>query len=349
MAFKDFSEQEKAIELLQRSLERGRLAHGYLFCAQKIEHLENVARTLAKTLNCQNPVKKGGHAVDCCDQCPSCHKIEGANHPDIHWIRPESKSRVITIEQMREVMQQINLKSNEAEYKVAVVVCADRLNTAAANAFLKTLEEPPAKSILILLTTDAERILETIVSRCLRLSFARDGELHFEPSELNWLTGFADLAASEQKSLIGRYRLMDGLLKKLTGLKAAIDERLTANSPLQRYKDAEKDLQEKWEDELKAAIEAEYRRQRSGALNLLQWWLRDVWLQSLKRGQRAGQQNLQALLTFPQISGAAQVAQHVSAAQAAENLQIMEELQGWLHSNVQEGLALEVGLLKLNL
>jgi DNA polymerase III gamma/tau subunit len=63
------------------------------------------------------------------------------------------------------------LKPSEAEYKVAVIVGADRLNTQAANAFLKTLEEPPRNSILILLTTDPQRILETILSRCLRLSF----------------------------------------------------------------------------------------------------------------------------------------------------------------------------------
>src|SRR5205807_7093614 len=170
--------------------------------------------------------------------------------PDVHWIRPESKSRVITIDQMREVIQQINLKPNEAEYKLAIIVCADRLNSSAANAFLKTLEEPPPKSVLVLLTTDPERILETIVSRCLRLSFAGDGSASLAPEEMNWLAGFTELAAAEQKSLIGRYRLMDGLLKRLTALKTAIEERLTASSPLQRYTDIEKSLQDKWEDEL---------------------------------------------------------------------------------------------------
>jgi DNA polymerase-3 subunit delta' len=345
MAFKDFSEREKAVDLLQRSLERGRLGHGYLFSGQQIEHLENIARTLAKTLNCQNPVRKGGNAVDACDQCASCRKIQDSNHPDVHWIRPESKSRVITIDQMRDLMQQINLKPNEAEYKVAVIVSADRLNTAAANAFLKTLEEPPAKSILVLLTTDPQRILETILSRCLRLNFPGDGQTRLAPAEMDWLSKFSDLAANEQKTLIGRYRLMDGLLKKLTDLKATIEERLTAASPLQRYTEVEKALQEKWEDELKAAIEAEYRRQRSGLLSILQWWLRDVWLNSL--GNKEG--TLKPLLTFPELQGTACVAQRISSGQAVENLGAIEQLQRWLHSNVQEGLALEVGLLKLNL
>jgi DNA polymerase-3 subunit delta' len=258
---------------------------------------------------------------------------------------------VITVEQMRDVMQQMNLKPNEAQFKVAVIVCADRLNVAAANAFLKTLEEPPGNSVLILLTTEPQRILETIVSRCLRLTFPGDGQARLEPEEMAWLTGFSELAAQEQKSLIGRYRLMDGLLKKLNELKEKIDERLTESSPLQRYSDAEKDLQEKWEDELKAAIEAEYRRQRSGMLGIIQWWLRDVWLRTLGRESPATENTtpMKSLLTFPELPGTTLVAQRINSRQAAENLKIMEQLQRLLHSNVQEGLALEVGLLKLSL
>src|SRR2546423_15522493 len=113
MAFKDSLTQEPSIQLLQRSLQRGRLAHGYLFAGAHLDDLEAVARTLAKTLNCQQPIKKDGRAVDCCDKCPSCQKIEQSIHADVHWIRPESKTRVITIEQIRELMQEINLKPVE--------------------------------------------------------------------------------------------------------------------------------------------------------------------------------------------------------------------------------------------
>src|SRR4051794_35455208 len=102
MAFKDYPDQEQGVKLLQRSLERGRLAHGYLFSGHQLGELEALARTLAKTLNCQNPVKKGGVAIDSCDTCLSCQKIEDFNHADVHWIRPESKSRIITVDQMRD-------------------------------------------------------------------------------------------------------------------------------------------------------------------------------------------------------------------------------------------------------
>src|SRR5258708_6767613 len=119
MAFADFPEQKQVVELLQRSLERGRLGHAYLFTGHQLAELEALASTLAKVLNCERPVRRNaqGPAVDCCDACPSCRKIAGHNHGDVHWVRPESKSRIITVEQMRDLMQEIHLKPNEAEYK----------------------------------------------------------------------------------------------------------------------------------------------------------------------------------------------------------------------------------------
>src|SRR5437879_3523328 len=117
MAFKDFPEQQQGIALLQRSLERGRLAHGYLFSGQSLEELEALARTLAKTLNCERPIRRGQAAVDCCDQCRACRKIQNGNHADVHWVRPESKTRIVKVEQIRALIQEINLKPTEAQYK----------------------------------------------------------------------------------------------------------------------------------------------------------------------------------------------------------------------------------------
>ena len=152
MSFASLTEPEDSVALLQRSLARQRLGHAYLFSGDDLERLELVARTLAKTLNCQHPRQSSTvpGAPDSCDACLSCRKIDGTNHPDVQWVRPESKSRIITIDQMRDLMQTIFLKPTEAEYKVAVIAGADRLNVQAANAFLKTLEEPPPRSVLIL-------------------------------------------------------------------------------------------------------------------------------------------------------------------------------------------------------
>jgi DNA polymerase-3 subunit delta' len=340
MAFKNLPKQTQGVQLLQRSLARGRLGHAYLFTGDQLDGLELLARNLAKTLNCENPVKSDGQATDCCDACLSCRKIDNETHADIHWARPESKSRIVTVEQMRDLMQQIQLKPTEAEYKVAVIAAADRLNTQAANAFLKTLEEPPPKCVLILLSTEPSRILETILSRCLRLNFSGDGARPLDAAQSEWLEHFGTLAAGEQKSLLGRYRLLDALLQKLGEIRTRVGETLTARSPLEKYDDVEKGLRDKWEDELTAAIEAEYRRHRAELLLLVQWWLRDVWLHTLTAGSD--------LLKFPNVSGAETVARRINPRQALENLQTLEQTQRLLHSNVQEALALEVGLLKLH-
>jgi hypothetical protein len=182
------------------------------------------------------------------------------------------------------------------------------------------------------------------------LNFGGEGPAELDPQRIAWLKTVGDLAIGGQRSLLARYRLMDVLLAKLNEAKQAVEETLTARSPLQRYKDAEKDLIERWEEELKAAIEGEYRRQRFDLLLLLQWWLRDVWLSTL--GKRDGVKNESkdaSLLSFPELAETQVLAQRLSPKDAAENLRIMEDLQRQLTTNVQEALALEVGLLKLHL
>jgi DNA polymerase III subunit delta' len=344
MSFAQFGETEGPIELLERSLARGRLGHAYLFTGDDLEKLERVALTLAKTLNCENPKKstRVAGAPESCDACLPCRKIEECIHPDIQWIRPESKSRVIVIDQMRQAMQTVFLKPNEARFKVAMVVGADRLNEQAANAFLKTLEEPPNRSIFVLISTEPGRIIETILSRCLRLNFAAGTSRFHEPMYLDWLAQFSQAAVTERGSLLSRYRLLSVLLNRLNELKEKIGADLEARSMLEKYDDIEPKLREKWEDELSASVEAEYRRQRSDLLTALELWLRDVWL--------CARQNAGDLLTFPQLASSSQaVAAHLRPEQAMENIRIIEGTQRMLHTNVQEALALEVGLLKLAL
>jgi DNA polymerase-3 subunit delta' len=343
MSFRQFPEQRQAVELLQRSLDRGRLGHGYLFSGSSLDELTAVARTLAKTLNCVTPPRRGasGTPLDCCDQCPSCRKIDAENHADVHWVRPESKLRVITIDSMRELMQTIHLKPTEAAYKVAVIAAADRLNVQAANAFLKTLEEPPSRCVIVLLSTDPQRLLETILSRCLRLHFPGEPDLG-ESANAAWVGGFCEVALKRQNGLLGRYLLLGTLLNRLAEIKSQTEEQVTARSPLEKHDDIDPKLREKWEDELAASIEAEYRRRRSELLLTLQWWLRDVWLHTLAVGRE--------LLAFPKLAeGSQAVAAGISAEDAGENLRIVEQLQRLLATNVQEALALEVSLLKLKL
>lgn len=344
MAFADTAATQPGIQLLQRSLQRGRLGHAYLFVGNQIEELEEIARNLIKTLNCLEPVTVDGGSlpIDCCDNCLNCRKVTHGNHADVRWVRPESKSRFILTDQIRGLISQINLKANEAEYKCAVIVAGDRMKVEAANAFLKTLEEPPEKSIIIILTTEPQRLLDTILSRCLRLTFGSLGEIRFSDRQLDWIESFSEVAARTGSGLLGRYRLLGRLLAGLAELKDEITAQLESASPLNQYEDVEPKLREQWENELKAAIEAEYRRLRGELLVGLEWWLRDVWLQTLQVDSQ--------LLTLDRFAATSrQVADRINADDAQENLRVLEQTGRLLHTNVQEALALEVGFLKLKL
>ena len=332
-----------AWELLRRSLSRDRLAHGYLFLGDDIDLLESGAEALAQTLNCTAPTERSGQGTPLapCGDCSNCRRITRRNHADVTWVRPENKSRQISADQTREIVRTITLKPMEARHKVAIFVGADRMHTTAANVFLKTLEEPPPGSILILLSTEPGRLLDTILSRCQRVSFGVS-PFRVDPAVQDWVGTFARMAAQGAAGVLARYTLLSTLLASLGQARESIEERLTAASPLSRYPDSTPDQQERWGDELAAGIEAEYRRLRGEYLGGLQAWLRDVWLIASGVGPE--------LSLFPDFSAAsAAVAGRLQSREALSNLEAWEGTQRLLHTNVQEALALEVGLLRLKL
>jgi DNA polymerase-3 subunit delta' len=262
----------------------------------------------------------------------------------VHWVRPESKLRVVTVKQMRDLMHEMYLRPTEAQWKLGVIVGADRLNVQAANAFLKTLEEPPRNSILLLLSTEPQRLLETVVSRCLRLNFGGDGLPRLDAATAAWLESFATLAAAPRRSLIARYRLLGVLAQRLAELREAIEQNLTERSPLSRFADQEIEpaQREQWEKELTGGIESEYRRSRADLLTVVHYWLRDVWLETLGAGRE--------LLAWSNLSAATKaVSARITAREALENLEVLGRAQRILATTVQEALALEVTLLKLRL
>ena len=332
------------VELLRRSIAGERLAHAYLFLGEELELLEEAARDLAQLLNCTSPRERAPNRrpLLACGACTNCRRIAHGNHPDVLWVRPQNKMRTIGVDQAREVIHQISMKPTEAFHKVAVFVGADRLNVQAANALLKTLEEPPPGSVLILVSTEPDRLIETILSRCQRLNFGTGGRLRLSPPATAWLRDFAAQAARTGTGLLPRYQLLGSLLNALAALREEIETSLTASSPLEKYPDALPAQKERWEDELAAGIESEYRKRRAEYLVGLQAWLRDVWLESLGHAE--------GLLHFPDFSeGTAVVGRRLKPAAAAGNLESWERTQRLLFTNVQESLALEVGLLKLKL
>ena len=319
------------------------MAHAYLFLGDDMEVLIEAAKSLARVLNCEAPTERAenGRPLHACGRCSTCRRIGNQAHPDVLWIRPQNKLRQIDVEQAREVIHQLAMKPSEAAYKVAVFTGADRLNLSAANAFLKTLEEPPASSVILLLSTDPERLLDTILSRCQRLNFG-GGRLKLSPSVTAWLRDFGTQAAKPGAGLLPRYQLLGTLLNALAALREELETTLTAASPLEKHPDASSEQKERWEDELKATLESEYRLRRGEYLVGLQAWLRDVWIQALRLGTD--------LVQLPEFSlETAAVGQRLRPAPAAQNLDAWERTQRLLFTNVQEALTLEVGLLKLHL
>lgn len=344
MAFADLPEEEAAVQIFQESLRRDRLAHAYLIASNDCDASESFALQIAKTLNCEAPTGKepNGRGTDSCGHCQRCRQIQAQQQADVTWIRPESKSRIITIAQIRSVLDTVHLKAHGAPFKVIIVVGAERMNIQAANAFLKTLEEPPAGSILLLLTTDPQRLLDTIISRCLRINLSSKKSIQSDAEGYSWLQQLASRAQSGRRGAGARYQILSDLLECLTAKKAAIEEALSASSPLETHDDLEPSLRERYKQELTAAIEAEYRRQRADLIALLQWFLRDIWLQSLNAGQ--------SLLQFPDLTTATQeIAARIPKPAALKNLSIADQLQRQLNTNVQEALAIEVALLKIAL
>src|SRR5262249_41270305 len=157
------------VTAFDRVVRRGRLAHAYLFTGPPGVGKRLFAGELAKALLCERP---GGETFQACDTCTACTLVEAGTHPDFYAVARPEDSHELPIEVMRELCRGFGLKSSRGRGKVAVLDDADDLNEASANCFLKTLEEPPPRSVFVLVGSSPERQLPTIVSRCQVVRFA---------------------------------------------------------------------------------------------------------------------------------------------------------------------------------
>lgn len=158
--------QTRVVDLLQRSLLSGRLAQAYLFAGPQGCGKHTVGLALAKALNCQNQAGVG------CHTCDSCTKIAEGNHPDVRTLAPEGKLNRIPIDTIRkQVIPAMAMPPHEGKARVFLIEEATSMQGPAANALLKTLEEPPANTHFVLGSASPVRLLPTIRSRCQRVNF----------------------------------------------------------------------------------------------------------------------------------------------------------------------------------
>lgn len=163
MTFDTITGHDRQKTILLRAIERRRIAHAYLFSGPDGVGKKLMAVAFARALLCQTG--------EGCGHCAACRKVDHDNHPDIHSLN--SHGAAIKIEQIRDLQKKLSLRPLEGERKICLIDGAEQFTTGAANALLKTLEEPQSGTLIILLTSQPEKLLPTIRSRCQNLPFLR--------------------------------------------------------------------------------------------------------------------------------------------------------------------------------
>jgi len=163
---KVFPWQQTQWQQLMTAVNASRLPHALLLAGPKGIGLTHFSHTLVSRLLCRNL-----NVDSVCGTCNDCVLLESGNHPDVNVIQPDEPGKQIRVEQIRDLIGFIQLKSHYGKYKLAIIEPAEAMNRSAANALLKTLEEPPDSSLIVLNTHQAQRLPVTIRSRCQRIEF----------------------------------------------------------------------------------------------------------------------------------------------------------------------------------
>jgi DNA polymerase III subunit delta' len=316
--------REAAIGFLRRAHENKRLAHAYLISGPAGSGKRQVAAILASVVN--------GTDVD---------DIFSNKAREIFVAEPESKSRRILIEQIRELEHGLQMRSGEGRQKVAIIAEADRLQPQAANAFLKTLEEPPDNSLLLLLSALPEALPDTIVSRCISIALATNGQ-EVQLPERSELVDLLRSASHEQNWGVQQaYRLSQGMQSLLGGIRDRIktdNEEALKNEETRYRNSTDGAWLEDREDYYKALTESRYIQRRSELVEVLL----EFWSDVLRACTKVSRSDLAAAK-----KETAALAERFNAPDVLRRIQRLEELRDNLGRNIQEALAFEVAFLEV--
>lgn len=300
----------QALASFDSALAAGRLAQAYLVVGAVLEQGVPFADAALGRLFCASREKP-------CGACAACSQLAARRHPDAVWVEPEKKSRIIDVESIRNLQRLIGQTALGGGWKAVVLLAADRLGDSAANAFLKTLEEPPPRSLFLLLTDSPQAILPTILSRCQRLVLSTEAGALQEPWRSRLLDILSTPLGEGLMGRIGRAAALGGLLEEM---KKQAEEEEEARAG-----------EETDEEMFKARVESRYRGMRSGTLRAMLLWYRDLLVTVCGNGE-ACHMGRQTELE--------RLAQGLRFGQAMENIRAVESMQRQFDRNVNQDSAI---------
>jgi DNA polymerase III subunit delta' len=310
---------DQALTYLKAAHQQQRLAHAFLFAGPEGSGKHELARDFFCAVN-------GLEEFD--------------HHPDFHSIEPESKSRRILVEQVRALETGLRLRATAATWKFGVIYDADRLMPQASNAFLKTLEEPPGHSVLVLVTALPEALLDTIVSRCILIPLRPLGEPDLLPEARALLQAVDAYVNGNELSVTGALALARRFADSLSAVRMRIqsEHESSLKADQARYQQS---TDGRWledrEDQLAVLTESRYVKARARLVDYLVEWFGDAI-----RVQNGG-----ATSDLPEFSaGTRRCAERYEPRELLRRMRPLEELIEHLGRNVQEALAIEVAFLE---
>lgn len=338
MSFPGIFGHERSLSLLEAAIEGERVHHAYLFVGPEGVGKEKVARLFAKALVCESEARSSRP----CQACEGCRKAEHDSHPDVVMALPQSEavergllsradlekapSRDLRVAEVRELERRVRLPPYEARHKAVILTPADRMNQSAQNALLKTLEEPPGDTTLILITAAADALLPTVRSRCARMPFA-PLPTEIVARELVERRGYDE----------GRARVLAALASGSLGAALELDAETV---------DERRDLLERLravdpsDGEAVTSFAEEFTGDRGGAekkLGLMSLWYRDV-LAAASGAERA------ALINADQADAAMEDASRLPPRELIRRLDSISQARRDIAGNVNARLVME-GLL----
>lgn len=313
-----------AFDYLRKAHEQERLGHAYLFAGVPGSGKRALAADLTSLVNGTKPAD-----------------VFAPNTSGVFLAEPESKSRRIVIDQVRELEHALQMRASDGWRKVAIITEADRLQPQAANAFLKTLEEPPKDSLLLLLSAMPEALPETIRSRCLPIVLAPEEERALDEEEQEFVQHLRAAARANASGVEAAYRLVQAFQSLLVQVRERIlaENAAALKADETRYKNTTDGA---WLDEradyYKAMTESRYLQRRARLLEVLFLWWSDV----LRGATGVARRDLPEATRETSAQ-----AERLTSPVILRNLRRLEELRDHLGRNIQETLALESAFLEI--